>query len=136
MTYWFFSFLWKHILISIVLIYVVILFSWAIIFSYLEWFVFLDALYYTFSLISTVWFWDFVPATTAWKLFTIFYWLIWIPFFFLSSWIFLQQLFHTQIKTYIHRVNVEIEKEKHLYGSQNQHRRNHLFHSKKKWSSE
>ncbi len=66
----------------IVLIWIISLITlWSLSFHIVEWWSYLDSLYFTVITFATIWYWDITPVTDLWKIFAIFYAILWVPLF-------------------------------------------------------
>lgn len=51
---------------------------WTIGFSYIENWSLIDSFYFSVTTLTTVWYWDIIPSTDIWRLFTSIFILFWV----------------------------------------------------------
>lgn len=100
----------KNLLLREVVIIIWIILLWWIIFRKVEWFSFVDSLYFTVITITTIWYWDITPQTDLWKIFAMIYAFMWVPIFVSLSWLILESRFNRHIKYYMTHFHKELHK--------------------------
>lgn len=98
----------KHVLFREILLVLWIIFLWWFIFWTVEWWSFINALYFTTTTMATIWFGDITPQTTIWKIFVMIYAFLWVPLFISLSWLILETRFNKRLKQYITKFYKEI----------------------------
>ena len=106
--------IWSYPWIIFSAIFLVIILIGATTFHLIEWRRRFDSFYYAFSVMTTVWFGDFVPTSDISKAITVLYGFIGIPLFLVWSGLIFQKLFYEHFKVYMARIHHEIEIEKRL----------------------
>jgi len=92
-----------------ILVVLFIVFLWAFAFRVVEWRAMFDWLYFVVVTMATIWYWDFVPVTAAWKWLTMLYAVMWVPLFVYTTSIFLDYRFKRYIKKYAKLMKHESE---------------------------
>ena len=89
----------------------IILILWANIYSYIEWWAYLDSFYFIISTITTVGYWDFVPTTPFTKILTMCYAISIIPIVFYFWPMIIDSIVNKRVMKLKKNINKEIDKD-------------------------
>ncbi len=103
------SFIKNHTLFMWILIFSVIIF-WSNAFHEIEWWSYLDSLYFIISTVTTVWYWDFVPTQNSTKILTMLFSISVIPLLFYLWPKFLDKSMTKKIDSLREKLNKDIKK--------------------------
>jgi len=104
------NFIFANIVVVLSLLAIIFICIGSIIFHFVEWRSYMDSFYFIVMTITTIWYWDYVPLTQTWKLFTMLYAVVWIPFFVSVMWFTFEARFKKTIKLHLHHVEKDLSK--------------------------